>query len=156
MIRKWHPGLWTLTLVFAMVAFLFQFSSQACAQTSDNEKWKPSGKQILDFVDKSLKSNVDRAKIEQVLDDISTGKAVLLSEKEAAAKDKAKGLAAGNCIAMQCRSRPCAVDYGNGRYGCSTCCIAAQSGRNVGNSSDLQACGNSGASEEGTLELATH
>jgi hypothetical protein len=84
------------------------------------DQWKPTGKQILDFVESALKDpKTNRSQVEQVLNDLASGKAVFLMDEKATSAD------AGPCIKMACRSRPCATYLGGRRYNCNNCCIGA-------------------------------
>jgi hypothetical protein len=87
---------------------------------STSDQWKPTGKEILDYVESALKDpKVNRAQVEQVLNDLASGKAVFLMDEKATATE------AGPCIKMACRSKPCATYLGGSRYNCNNCCIGA-------------------------------
>ena len=95
------------------------------AQTKEatEKNWRPSGEQILEFVENSLKDpKMDRSQIAHVLSDIASGKAVFAmpTDKQKAAES------ALPCIRMACRGLPCALVQGAGWYVCSVCCVSAK------------------------------
>jgi hypothetical protein len=124
----WRSVFGCLSLTALLVSLLSPTPVTAQDKTGDDptkkkstsNQWKPSGKQILEFVESALKDpKVDRSQVEQVLSDISSGKAVFEMEQAGDAK-----LAVGPCVRMACRSRPCATYLGGSRYSCNNCCIS--------------------------------
>ncbi len=119
--------------------------TKQAAQTKEatEKNWRPSGEQILEFVENSLKDpKMDRSQIAQVLSDIASGKAVFAMPTE---KQKAQHSELP-CIRMACRGLPCALVQGAGWYVCSVCCVSAK-----GNSSRLDSpnsCGSESAQQK--------
>jgi hypothetical protein len=125
-----------------LLLILYLVPNKAVAQTTNQSTqkkaapthWTPSGKDVLDFVESALKdSKLDRSVIEQVLGDIASGKAIFEPANKANDEKQAANFP---CIMMRCRSLPCALRLGGGRYRCSNCCRTAASKKSGASSSE--------------------